>query len=247
MDYHLARAGGYLTAVIAWTLVARAVPSLWPDHRGTHFTHPGRELGWAVAGIVLTLILGFAYVRGWLLPGSRQDRPLVDLINLLLVFAPTLLVPVLRRHSLDTAWLPDDAVPVRIATGVLLSLPALTVFAFLHDESWLGVMRTVYHHTNLSALVQLLLEDVAVAILCVRVAGVLGLRAAPLLTAILFTAGHASVMVQTGITATELGRVALDVALGYVVVATVQRSGDVWWFWGVHFAMDMTQFFRAPA
>lgn len=244
MDYHLARAGGYLTAIIAWALVARAVPALWSPHRETHFTQPGRELAWAVLGITGTLVLGFAYVRGWLFPATRQDRPLLDVLNQLVVFSPMLLVPVLRRHSFDTAWLPDDRILVRIATGVLLSLPALTVFALLRGESWLDVMRAVYHHTNLPALVQLLLEDVAVAILCVRGAGVLGLRAAPLLTAILLAGGHASVMVQTGVTPVEVSHMALDVALGYVVVATVQRSGDVWWFWGVHFAMDMTQFFR---
>jgi hypothetical protein len=34
----------------------------------------------------------------------------------------------------------------------------------------------------------------------------------------------------------------LDVVLAVAVVAVVQRSADVWWFWGVHFAMDMTQY-----
>jgi hypothetical protein len=34
-----------------------------------------------------------------------------------------------------------------------------------------------------------------------------------------------------------------DVALGVLALTLLQRLRDVWWFWMVHFALDMTQFF----
>jgi hypothetical protein len=36
------------------------------------------------------------------------------------------------------------------------------------------------------------------------------------------------------------------VGLGVLALAVLYRSRDVWWFWMVHFALDMTQFFRGP-
>ena len=31
--------------------------------------------------------------------------------------------------------------------------------------------------------------------------------------------------------------------LGVLMLTLLQRLRDVWWFWMVHFALDMTQFF----
>jgi hypothetical protein len=31
-----------------------------------------------------------------------------------------------------------------------------------------------------------------------------------------------------------------------VVLYFLQRSSDVWWFWLLHFAMDMMQFYAIP-
>jgi len=50
--------------------------------------------------------------------------------------------------------------------------------------------------------------------------------------------------VQGGANASSLGHLILDAALTVGILAVLQRSADVWWFWMVHFAMDMTQFVR---
>jgi hypothetical protein len=214
---------------------------LWPKRDAPHFADPGRELSWAVLGIAGTLILGFLYVQRLLIPAEAS--PLIDVANQLIVFTPILLVPLFRRHPLATLWLPTDRVFIRIMTGVLLAIVALTTFVWtaVENPGWIDAMRAVYNHRNLPSLLQLLLEDVAAAILSVRVAGVLGPRAAPLLAAVLLAASH---LTASGVAAggAVFERAAVDAVLGAAVVAVVQRSADVWWFWGVHFAMDMSQY-----
>jgi hypothetical protein len=236
-------AAGYGSAMLGWFVLSRLVPMLWPHRDAPHFANPGKELSWGVLGMAGTLLLGFLYVRGRLLP-TVDSHPVVDVVNQLIVFVPILLVPLLRRHPLATLWLPADRVSIRIATGVLLALAALTAFRFTASDAppWIEVMRSVYHHRNLPFLMQVLLEDVAAAILAVRIAGVLGPVAAPVLAGVILAAGHLAMSVQSGVTEGMLQLALLDVVLGMAVVAVVQRSADVWWFWGVHFAMDMTQY-----
>ncbi len=244
MERHYALAAGYGAALLGWFLLARAVPVLWPKRDAPHFADPGRELGWAVLGLAGTLALGFLYARGMLFPGSFDSFALIDVVNQLIVFAPTLLVTAFRRHPLATLWLPTDRVFIRIATGVLLALAGLTAFVFVAQNSppWIEVMQSVYHHRNLPILLQVLLEDVTAAFLAVRIAGVLGPRAAPILAAVLLTASHLTASLAAGGIQGVLEGALVDVFLGAAVVAVVQRSADVWWFWGVHFAMDMTQY-----
>ena len=38
----------------------------------------------------------------------------------------------------------------------------------------------------------------------------------------------------------------LDAGLGVLVLVVLRRAQDIWWFWCVHFAMDMMQFDALP-
>lgn len=89
---------------------------------------------------------------------------------------------------------------------------------------------------------QVLLEDIAIAILFVRFRSVLGLRIVIVLVAVLFAAGHIPSLVAEEAIFNELLSLILDAGLGVVVLLVVQRSADIWWFWCVHFAMDMMQY-----
>ena len=64
-----------------------------------------------------------------------------------------------------------------------------------------------------------------------------------LLVAVLFAAGHIPSLVTNGATFIELGSLLIDAFLGVLVLTAVSKSRDVWWFFMVHFAMDMTQFY----
>ena len=101
----------------------------------------------------------------------------------------------------------------------------------------------VYAPSHVSYLVQVLLEDLSIAILFVRFRNVLGLRWTLLLVALLFAAAHVPGLLARGGNTSDLWRLIGDVGLGVLGLALLQRLQDVWWFWMVHFALDMTQFY----
>jgi len=91
-------------------------------------------------------------------------------------------------------------------------------------------------------MVQVVLEDLTIAILFVRLAGALGTRRATVVVACLFAAGHVPVMISQGATWIDLAGLLRDAGLGVAVILILQRSQDILWFWCLHFCLDMTQF-----
>ena len=190
------------------------------------------------------LLVGQLYARGIRLPATGSLRPLAESVNQIVIFAPMLALLALRRHSLETAWIRRDRVPLRIGIGVVLATIAITAFtAVYRDAPSLGtVISRTYRPANTHIAVQVLLEDIAIAILMVRLAGALGPRRAILLVAALFAAGHIPSLLATGGTQAELISLIRDAALAAGVFAVALRGADVWVLWPVHFAMDMMQF-----
>ncbi len=90
------------------------------------------------------------------------------------------------------------------------------------------------------------MEDIAIAYLFIRIRAVMGLRGTIFLVAALFAAGHIPTMITEGYSFTELGGLLLDASLGVGVLYAVQKSSDILWFWCIHFAMDMMQFYAVP-
>jgi hypothetical protein len=112
------------------------------------------------------------------------------------------------------------------------------------------VAARIFRYANLDEAVQVLLEDLVIAVLYVRIAAAMGQARAVVLVAVLFAAGHIPTMLAQGASVTELASLFLDTGLGVAVIMTLQRSRDILWFWVVHFSMDMLQFaaitFPAP-
>lgn len=236
---------GYGTALLLWLGVARLLPNMWPKQPVPMFEHPWREVGWVLLAAVGTIGIGQLYLRGWLLPTPAGWKPLLDAINQLLIFLPLLLVVPLRKQTLATAWLPTQQIAIRIGIGLVLAVSAIVVYTAVRAEShdtW-TVIQQVYHVQNLPHLVQVLAEDIAIALLFVRLRAAIGLRWTIGLVAALFAAGHIPAMLANGATFTELQSLLLDTLLGCGVLAVLYRSADMWWFWCVHFAMDMMQFY----
>jgi hypothetical protein len=90
--------------------------------------------------------------------------------------------------------------------------------------------------------VQVLLADVSIAVLFVRFRAALGLRGALLVVAALFAAAHIPGLLANGAATSDIVALSGDAGLGVLALAVLHRSRDVWWFWMVHFALDMTQF-----
>ena len=132
--------------------------------------------------------------------------------------------------------------------GIGIALFAILIFTMVRtgSDSFLQVTSRTYHYQNLQHMVQVFMEDITIAYLFIRIRAALGLRGAIFLVAALFAAGHIPAMISEGYSFGELGSLLLDAALGDGVLYTVQRSIDVLWFWCIHFAMDMMQFYAVP-
>lgn len=243
---YFALLAGYGTALIGWLLLSRAMPGLWaPPSPPFAPQRPWRELGWALLAAAAVLGIGWLWGADMLLPRTG----LSEAVNQLIIFSPFLLLLAIKRQPLSSAWLPMRRVWLRILVGLGLALLSLLVFALARagGASWTAVITQVYAPDHSVHAVQVLLEDVAIAIVFVRFSVALGARRTILLVAVLFALAHVPSLVQSGATASGLGHLILDAALTVGILGVLQRSADVWWFWMVHFAMDMTQFVRPSA
>lgn len=239
----------YLGALLAWLAIRSRAGGLWPPQPEPRFTVPWHEAAWALAAGAAVLGIGVLYANGWLLPATSHQRPALDAVNQLLIYSPMLLLLVLRRQPLETAWVPTQRILVRVGIGLVLALFALLLYAACRTgvQAWPELVAQSYRPRNISYLVQVLLEDVGIAVLFVRFRAAFGLRTTLVVVATLFAAAHIPGLLARGATPSELAALSGDVGLGVLALAVLQRARDIWWFWMVHFALDMTQFYQLPS
>lgn len=238
----------YLLTLLCWERVARRHGNLWPGREEPTFVRPWLEIVYFVVALAGVLAIGQAYQHHVLLPSGGAAGPLLEALNQILIFSPVLALPLVRRQGFATMWLPMDRVWARVLAGIILSLIASLVFTSMRSGSppWSDVIGDVYHPRNLGSLVQVLCEDIAIAILFVRIRAAIGLTRTIVVVAVLFAAAHVPAMLSAGVGVNEIAGLVADAGLGIVVLYFLQRSGDVWWFWWVHFVMDMMQFYAGP-
>ncbi len=226
-------------------MAARAWPALWPRRSAPQFPRPWAECGWALLGAVGVVVVGQWYNQGWLIPHGGPLEPILDAGNQILIFAPLLAVPVLRRQTWGSVLIVRERLWARLFVGVGLALLAILVFTSVRANGgdWLAVAGRTYAYHNVGLAVQVLLEDIAIAILLVRLAAAVPVALAVLLVASLFAAGHIPTMLAQGASLAELESLALDFGFGVGVAGFLWRSADVAWLWCVHFAMDMMQYY----
>jgi hypothetical protein len=245
LSHHASLLVGYLLALVTWERIAHRERKLWPASQAPIFVHPWRELGYCALAIVAVVGIGQLYTRHRLLPADGAAAQPLEALNQILIFSPLLALPFLRRQGTASMWLPRKRVWRRVLIGVILSLIAMLAFACVRAGAarWIDIIREVYHPKNLANLVQVLCEDVAVAIVFVRMRAAIGLLSSILMAAVLFAAAHIPGMLSMGTTLDDTLNLAMDAGLFMVVLYFLQRSADVWWFWLVHFAMDMMRFY----
>ncbi len=211
------------------------------------FSHPWRELVAVAFALVLVLLLGQAYSHGIRLPNHGAWRPVAESLNQALIFSPVALLLVVRHQGWETAWLPRGALLPRLAIGIALSFVALLVYTAAEADAptFGGVLLNVYAPANVPIAVQVLCEDVTIAVLVVRLAAAVWPRWAIVATAALFAAGHLPTMLEEGASTGALLGLFVDFGLGVLVLGTAWRGADILWFWPIHTVLDITQFVRA--
>ena len=236
----------YLVALGVWLLTSRLLPGIWPRGPLAVFERPWKELGIALVGALGILAMGQLWSRGIRLPEQGPLGPLLGSVNQVLIFAPILFVPVIRRQPWTSAWIPRSRTGTRLLVGFILASLAVTTYSLARDGAdapWV-VLGRIWRYEHIDTMVQVFLEDVTIAILFVRLAGVIGKGRGIILVACLFAAGHIPAMVSTGASWSHLAGLLLDAGLGVAVIFVVQRSRDIVWFWCLHYCLDMTQFAR---
>ncbi len=243
MSHSLFLAVGYSVACGLWWATSRVVP-LWKDPTRCRFDKPWREVLFVLLGVVGTIGLGQLWTAGIRLGGGGAVGTVAESINQMIIFAPIVLVPVLRRDGPESAWIQWRAIWLRVAIGVAFALVVLFLFTLLQSgaPSYGETLRSVYAPSKAHLAVQVLLEDLAIAILFVRLAAAMGHRKAVVAVAALFALAHVPAMVANGASSSDLAGLVRDFALGVIVLGTAWRSADIAWVWPVHFALDMTQF-----
>lgn len=243
MNHSWLLATAYASVCALWWGLSRVLP-LWPHVPRPQITNPWRELGIALLAGIGVVLLGQLWVRGIRLRGDGHWGVVAESINQIVIFAPIVAVPIVRRHGWESAWIRGDHVLSRLAVGLGLALLSLFLYSTLEHgaPAWGETVRRVFTPGRTHLAVQVLLEDIAIAVLFVRLASALGTKVAVLSVAGLFAAAHVPSMIATGEVAGEFPGLVRDFGLGILVIGTMSRSADILWIWPVHFSLDITQF-----
>lgn len=243
MSHSLFLAVGYAVACGLWWATSRVV-TLWRDPQRPTFAHPWREVGFVALGIVGTLLLGQLWSRGIRFELAGSANTLAESLNQVIIFAPIMLVPLIRRDGWASAWIRWHAILLRVMIGLAFAVIVLLLYSIteIGAPSFGDTLRGVFAPERAHLAVQVLLEDLAIAILFVRLAAAVGHRRAIAAVAFLFAAAHIPAMLASGYQDGDLTGLIRDFGLGIVILGTVWRSADVAWFFPVHYALDMTQF-----
>lgn len=241
-SHYLALVPTYASVALLWFLIYKTIKKPWDKQERIHFQKPWLELIYAILSVVAILIIGQLYQRDLLLPARGNE--FIDAMNQIIIFSPTVMLIALRKQSPRTIWLPKSNIPIRILMGTALAFISLLMYWIIREEpaSLTSMFRNIYHPRNTAHLVQVFMEDITIALLFVRLAAWIGRKWSIALVSILFAAGHIPALVTTGLSINELSSLLLDAGIGVVIFSAVSKSQDVWWFFLVHFTLDMTQY-----
>ncbi len=249
-SYYFALTGAYTIGLLGWWMANRWKPEIWNSDTEYHFTHPWWDMLWAFVAAVATIGIGQLYSAGFLLPKSSIFGPVVtEALNQTIIFSPFILLLIVRRQPFTTAWLSARHLPERLGIGFVLAIIAVCVFVLIRQpsDSLGSVLGNVYHPKNAGYAVQIFLEDIAIAVVFVRFQSAIGSKwflIVLVAVAFLFSASHYPAKLSEGLSFMTATRdVIIDGALGSAIVYVLQRSKDILWFWCIHFAMDMMQFY----
>ena len=236
--------------LLLWWIFSLLKPNLWKPNRIYQFQRPWRETLLALLATACTIGIGQLYAQHLLLPEvSVVKSPLINSLNQLIIFSPFIILLIVRRQPLSTAWLPSGLVWPRLAMGLVMAVGSIFIFAQIYNSSspFFDILKNVYHPQNLGYVFQVFLQDFSVAVLLVRFKAAVGKKwflLIIIMVAFLFSAAHYPLKLSQGLSFWVATReVILDGFLVSAIVYVLQRSGDILWFWFLHFAMDMMQFY----
>ena len=237
----------YLSLYISYGFIALLVlliqkrTNYWDTETSINFDKPWKEFSYVFISGIGVILIGQLYMAGIRFP---SDVIVFESINQLLIFSPALLLLFFRYKDSATAWIELKNSPRKILLGLSLALIAIFIYSLVGSErSFLAIIKDTYSFTNIPHLVQVLLEDILIAMLFIRLKKATSLNLALIVVSSLFAAGHIPAMISKGFPISEFYGLFLDAGLGLFLIYTINKTKDILWFWMVHFAMDMMQFY----
>lgn len=244
MDAHyIALIPAYFTASGLWLLINHFYKAPWKYERDVEFNKPWLEFLYAILAGIVIIGIGQLYVHDLLIPD--RGNTYLDAFNQILIFSPTILLVLIRKQKAETLWLPKSRIHIRLAAGFIIAFVSLFVYwIFRRDAAGFSrILLDIFHPKNISYLVQVFMEDLTIALLFVRLSAWIGRKNTIVIVALLFAAGHIPALLSEGATLVETGSLFIDAFIGVIIISVVSRSRDIWWFFILHFALDMTQFY----
>jgi len=245
-EHYISLIAAYGTGAILWFLANHFYRSLWTVEKAITFEKPWLEFIYSIITVIAILGIGQLYLRDLLIPNNGNVG--IDAVNQLLIFSPTLLLILIRKQPMESIWLPRSRVLQRLAIGLVIAMGSLLVYWLIRKNASIfgSILVNTYHPKNISHLVQVFMEDITIALIFVRLSAWIGYKRSIIIVAILFAGGHIPSLLANGFAITELGSLLIDVFLGILILSVVSKSKDVWWFFMLHFALDMSQFYGGP-
>jgi len=241
-ERYLSLIAGYGAAVgIFWLLYATMKPRFLCRENST-IDKPWLETGLLIVAVIAVIGVGQLWSKNLLLP---EETWVFEALNQVIIFAPILIILALRGNLSSRAYLPIVSGLPSIVIGLVLAAVALTAYSGASGDlgGALVMAEKMADIENLPHVVQVLLEDIAIAALLAFIAAAIGGRTAVIIVAALFAAAHVPALLAKGFELTELISLVLDAGIGVLVLGAIIASRNVWWFWPIHTVMDLTQFY----
>src|SRR5437762_2966344 len=94
----------YATICALWWGLMLVIP-LWRHPYRAAFIRPWREVSFALVAVVGVLLFGQLWSHGIRLKASGLWKPVTESLNQLLIFCPIVLLPIIRKQGLESAWI----------------------------------------------------------------------------------------------------------------------------------------------
>lgn len=243
MEHYGGIVAGYGAATTVFWAVHLWTRGQWTTGGAFAPKRPVLEVVLAVLAVIAVIGVGQLYVRGWLLPDEGEA---LQSLNQLLIFAPILLLALVRSQPARALFLPGGAAaPVSLAVG--FGLACLAILAYAAVRGLTGELGAISAHiaqpSHISYAVQVLLEDLAIAVLLARLRAATGTGWTIVIVAVLFQLAHIPAFLANGATIETLSSLFLDTAIGLAVFGAVLKSRNILWFWPIHAVLDLMQFY----
>jgi hypothetical protein len=250
LGYYYVLSFSYAVALLGWWLIRARFEEKLRHGDTFQIQKPWLQVACIVASVIAILLIGRLYSNHLLLaPMTVGVINLSECINQLLIFSPVVLFLFITKQPITSAWLPGKSILLRLTIGIGLAIAAMIVFVALSNGHIVEVGGRVFHLKNLHFAIQVFMEDLGLALLLSRLSAALGKRyfyVGLIVAAALFAGAHLPANLEEG---RSLGESLFSLTLDAGVVAGVglllYRSRDFLWFFPIHFAMDMMQFYSA--